>query len=145
MSEHEKAEGARWFPLQVSRDKTTAPHPLRIPWPVAEKAYCVYAGKYGRSQTLERLAERGGFSGSEMDMLYPAWREEISAIAAAKAEGERIGYERGKADGVREERELVEAVLEWDSGMRSGMSLGIAVARYRARRAAQSEPAEKEG
>lgn len=46
-----------------------------IPWAVAEIAYREYVERFGSSQTLERLAERGGFSEGEMDMLYPDWRE----------------------------------------------------------------------
>lgn len=71
---------SRMFPLQASRE--VEPHPLSIPWSVAEKAYSAYAAKYGRGQTLERLAERGGFSGGEMDMLYPGWRAECDDVQA---------------------------------------------------------------
>lgn len=76
----------KMFPLQAPRrGSDTKPHPLQIPWPVAEKAYSVYAGLYGKSQSLERLAERGGFSGGEMDQLYPEWRDEVSEIAALRS------------------------------------------------------------
>lgn len=51
--------------------------PTDIPWAVAEKAYEEYARRYGREQSLERLAERGGFDVWEMDDLYPAWRSEL--------------------------------------------------------------------
>ena len=75
----------RWFPIQAGYSTTTAPpHPLRIPWSVAEKAYCAYARLYGTQQSLERLAERGGFGGGEMDELYPAWRDETSEIVALR-------------------------------------------------------------
>jgi len=46
-----------------------------IPWPVAELAYDVYSSRFGTSQTLERLAERGGFGACEMDALLPGWRD----------------------------------------------------------------------
>lgn len=62
----------RWFPLQSEREYAK-PQRTSIPWSVAEIAYGAYAAKYGRSQSLERLAERGGFYPSEMDVLYPAW------------------------------------------------------------------------
>lgn len=51
-----------------------------IPWAVAERAYEAYSKQYGSGQTLERLAERGGFGVGEMDRLYPQWRDEISII-----------------------------------------------------------------
>lgn len=65
--------GARLFPIQSERG--AKPHPLRIPWHIAELAYSVYSGRYGRGQSLERLAERGGFGPGEMDMFLPDWRE----------------------------------------------------------------------
>src|SRR5688572_23577436 len=39
---------------------------LRIPWSVAEIAYRYYSHKYGTDQSLERLAERGGFGRDEL-------------------------------------------------------------------------------
>jgi hypothetical protein len=69
----------RWFPLQAD---SRTPGPLRIPWSVAVKAY----GKYGPGQTLDRLAERGGFSWGEMDDLYPAWRAETDELLLLRAE-----------------------------------------------------------
>jgi hypothetical protein len=62
----------RLFPLQ--RDRRDLLSPTNIPWSVAEKAYAVYAAKYGTRQSLERLAERGGFGVSEMDEFVPEWR-----------------------------------------------------------------------
>lgn len=41
-----------------------------IPWPEAEKAYRTYATHYGTSQSLERLAERGGFGIQEFACLW---------------------------------------------------------------------------
>ena len=52
-----------------------------IPWSVAEIAYAEYARRYGRSQSLQRLAERGGFYVNEMDEYHPRWREEVGEIA----------------------------------------------------------------
>ena len=68
------------FPIQLERN--AAPHPLTIPWSIAELAYSVYASKYGNSQSLERLAERGGFAPSEMDEFLPDWRlrEEVEQL-----------------------------------------------------------------
>lgn len=69
----------KMFPIQSQRG--AAPHPVSIPWSVAEKAYSVYSGMYGRSQSLECLAGRGGFGPNEMDIFNPGWREECSEIA----------------------------------------------------------------
>lgn len=56
---------------------------LLIPWAVAEEAYAVYSSKYGTQQSLERIAERGGFHEQEMDDFVPNWRQrenyEVSA------------------------------------------------------------------
>ena len=37
-----------------------------IPWWLAEEAYKFYSTKYGKEQSLERLAERGGFGRTEL-------------------------------------------------------------------------------
>lgn len=63
----------KMFPIQTERG--APPHPLLIPWHIAELAYSVYASRYGTSQSLERLAERGGFGPSEMDIFLPDWRD----------------------------------------------------------------------
>lgn len=65
------------FPVQRYGGKS-------IPWSVAEKAYEVYSRKYGSSQSLERLAERGGFGVGEMDEFYPNWRNEVEEIPLLK-------------------------------------------------------------
>lgn len=57
-----------------------------VPWYVAERAYEKYAAQYGTRQSLERLAERGGFGISEMDDLFPAWREEAAGITSLYSE-----------------------------------------------------------
>jgi hypothetical protein len=40
-----------------------------IPWGLAERLYAVYAADGHGSQSLERLAERGGFGRGELGML----------------------------------------------------------------------------
>lgn len=40
-----------------------------VPWSVAALAYEVYSRKYGKQQSLERLAQRGGFSWGELVWL----------------------------------------------------------------------------
>ena len=43
--------------------------PCTIPWWLAEEAYKVYSDKFGNQQSLERLAERHGFSREELVWL----------------------------------------------------------------------------
>jgi len=40
-----------------------------VPWWLAEEAYNFYTQQYGSSQTLKRIAERGGFGKREILML----------------------------------------------------------------------------
>jgi hypothetical protein len=40
----------------------------------------VYASRYGRSQSLERLAARGGFGPSDLDMFVPGWRQRLDRV-----------------------------------------------------------------
>lgn len=42
----------------------------RIPWSLAEKLYAGYSAEYGTTQSLERLAERGGFGWAEIAMWW---------------------------------------------------------------------------
>lgn len=51
-----------------------------IPWSIAEEAYAQYAQKFGTSQSLERLAERGGFGIEEMNQFVPNWLKRIGTI-----------------------------------------------------------------
>lgn len=74
----------RMFPVMLSR-APTKPGPMQIPWSVAEKAYGAYAQEHGRAQSIERMAERGGFYWSELDKLYPAWRDETSEITRLRS------------------------------------------------------------
>lgn len=81
------------FPIQTERDAD--PHPLSIPWEVAELAYSVYAGRYGTAQTLKRLAERGGFAPSEMDEFVPDWRKLCCTMLSLAEENGRLASEVG--------------------------------------------------
>lgn len=76
------------FPIQSERG--AKPHPLQIPWDVAELAYSVYSGEYGRSQSLRRLAERGGFGPGEMDMYLPDWRDRCDRIKQLEAQHDEL-------------------------------------------------------
>lgn len=59
---------ARPFPIQAESPYTKHP-PSFIPWWLAEIAYVYYAKRYGKDQSLERLAERGGFGRRELLIL----------------------------------------------------------------------------
>ena len=48
------------FPMQDGPD---------IDWTTAEKIYEIYRKLYGTTQSLERLAERGGFGWEEVALL----------------------------------------------------------------------------
>jgi len=74
------------FPVIYWQSKDAKPGPMTIPWEVAEYAYSVYSSKYGRSQSLERLRERGGFHASELDDFVPDWRERASRITQLERE-----------------------------------------------------------
>ncbi len=93
------ADAARVFPIQkAARGYKGAAAPLSIPWSVAEKAYGAYASRYGTDQSLERMAERGGFGVEEMDALYPPWRNEVSEITTLRAALSREREARARAD-----------------------------------------------
>lgn len=59
-----------------------------IPWSLAERIYFVYHDLFGNEQTLERLAERGGFGWAEIPFLrkdyfckhlrYPDWSQVVT-------------------------------------------------------------------
>jgi hypothetical protein len=50
----------RRFPIQGG-------HPVR--WAIAEQAYARYASFFGKDQSIERMAERGGFGVLELDFF----------------------------------------------------------------------------
>lgn len=58
----QKGEGYRDVTGRMRRGKP----PQLIPWGVAEVAYRAYAQRYGRNQTLDDLARRGGFGRDEL-------------------------------------------------------------------------------
>jgi len=71
----------KWFPIQGETIGRTRRASGRVPWGVAAKAYESYARRYGASQSLERLAERGGFGWSELAWLL-AGAPECAGLAA---------------------------------------------------------------
>lgn len=70
-----ETDDTRPFPIQANfgpdrRAEST------IPWWLAEIAYREYSKQYGTKQSLERLAERGGFGRKElMYLLTGKWIE----------------------------------------------------------------------
>ena len=58
----------RMFPIQGETDRNTGIKRKagQVPWGIAQLAYNHYSKLYGTSQSLERLAERGGFGWSEL-------------------------------------------------------------------------------
>jgi len=61
----------RPFPIQAHHYRSEAGKMIHckrhtIPWWLAEEAYRHYAKLFGKSQSLERLAERGGFGRMEL-------------------------------------------------------------------------------
>ena len=61
---------------QVETQVRDAPFPMQngpaIDWGLAEKIYKVYSRLYGKSQSLERLSQRGGFGWAEVQFM---WKE----------------------------------------------------------------------
>ena len=62
----------RLFPIQASKPYRDATGKMiytkssKIPWWLAEEAYRYYVKCFGNSQSLKRLAERGGFGREEL-------------------------------------------------------------------------------
>lgn len=56
------------FPIQADHGGYGIPDKPKshIPWWLAEVAYEFYASRYGTQQSIERLAERGGFGRDEL-------------------------------------------------------------------------------
>jgi hypothetical protein len=75
----ERQDRERMFPVSTM-DPYPKPYPAQIPWSVAELAYSQYTAKFGNDQSLERLAERGGFGPAELDMFCPGWMDLASEI-----------------------------------------------------------------
>jgi hypothetical protein len=68
----------RMFPIQREYTKGDLPSLPggQVPWCVAERAYEVYAAKYGTGQSLEVLASRGGFGWNELVWLLRGGRDD---------------------------------------------------------------------
>ncbi len=70
----------RMFPIQadfIGEERRIPSERLpahQVPWKVAERAYDVYSHIFGTDQSLERLAERGGFGWIELTVFLVARR-----------------------------------------------------------------------
>lgn len=53
-----------------------------IPWATAEIIYAAYSALFGTSQSLERLAERGGFSWPEVEAIFKDLKRRKPALHA---------------------------------------------------------------
>ena len=68
-------DDTRSFPIQAGESyidedmRRIYPQPSKIPWWLAEEAYAYYSERFGTQQSLERLAQRGGFGREELLML----------------------------------------------------------------------------
>ena len=56
----------RRFPMQHGPD---------IDWTTAEKIYAMYSALYGTQQSLERLAQRGGFGWKEVEVIQAEYNK----------------------------------------------------------------------
>lgn len=70
----------RRFPLLGEPGKT-------VPWSYAERAYREYVKQFGSRQSLEILAQRGGFDRAEYVMLLGSFDEAGIAATGEKADG----------------------------------------------------------
>ncbi len=64
---------------EVIADLRSRPFPIlgnlgHISWALADEAYPAYSEDGGRGQTIERMAQRGGWSPGELDEYRPGWR-----------------------------------------------------------------------
>ncbi len=65
-------DDTRPFPIQAGepyRDKASRmvyPRHSTIPWWLATEAYVYYVERFGNDQSLERIAQRGGFGRKEL-------------------------------------------------------------------------------
>ncbi len=66
-----KGDDTRPFPIQGGpsyrlEGRMIYPPPSRIPWWLAEEAYAYYSERFGTDQSIERLAQLGGFGREEL-------------------------------------------------------------------------------
>lgn len=79
-AQRERDAWKRQFPMQGGPS---------IPWPLAELLYAGYAAEHGTQQSLERLAQRGGFGWGEIAYMWENGKRFRVAIAARAPRGEK--------------------------------------------------------
>lgn len=86
MNERERADKAEAENKALRED--ARPFPMQdgppIPWSLAKIIYAGYSALFGTNQSLERLAERGGFGWSEVSGIYNHPRTRAAIDAARK-------------------------------------------------------------
>ncbi|KKN09882.1 hypothetical protein LCGC14_1042220 [marine sediment metagenome] len=96
-----ESSDVRWFPVIV--DRMARPRNNKIPWKLAEVVYTGYSRRYGTDQSLERIAERGGFGVLEIaDHLG-------GTIAELEAENARL---QTRVEETERERDRYKALAE---------------------------------
>jgi hypothetical protein len=81
------------FPVQRDDKRVRGPR-LFVPWHIGAEAWAAYAKKYGKNQSAERIADRGGFGEDEMNMFRPGWRAfivggERGSLTTTQTEGDK--------------------------------------------------------
>lgn len=79
------------FPIQPDRGH---PFPSFVPWALAEEAYVEYSRCFGHDQSLERLAERGGFGAIEFAILLAGKGQPLSNYSDAALVAEALSSAR---------------------------------------------------
>lgn len=121
-----------------------------IPWAVAEAAYQGYSRRNRGTQTLERMAERGGLHETELDEFIPSWRYWSLAIdSGIAAAHKRIESLEAQISGLR--TRLQRAAKKWRSiGYQQGTQFAVNECAAEAEHiaeglAARAEPVQREG
>lgn len=100
----------RLFPIQDASP---------IPWACAERAYQTYLRHGGRGQSLERLAERGGFGLQEFACLF-AGHEPQSEHRECIDKADALGRRLAELEGLRKDAALGRLVRELPPGYAIG-------------------------
>lgn len=81
---HQETDGSFWCCLPGG--KTDRVMPMQdgppLPWELAEVVYQAYSHQFGNSQSIDRIAERGGFGWAEVAEIFNRLRREDRATYA---------------------------------------------------------------
>jgi hypothetical protein len=105
---------------------------LTIPWSLAEKAYEMYSQLYGSDQSLERLAERGGFGVTELAVLLAGrqpGKDKCTDAILGRAIRQLVGMEVTEAPQQTSEDKGPECDATWIAIY--GATVAVCVAQYR--------------